>query len=410
MKTVSIIGTGRVGLPLALFFETLGYNVKGIDVDESIIKILQTKQMPFHEPGCQELLNKSDIVFTSDINAVGDSDYIFITVGTPLMQHIETDLSNIDAVIQEIAPVIKKGQCIVLRSTISPNTTKYVKTFIEEKMKLEVGTDVGLAFCPERLAENKALAELKSLPQVIGCEDELSFDLACKLFEPSGVKILKTNYLSAELTKLFNNISRYVDFALSNQLAMTASEYGQNIHEILRLANEDYPRGFIARPGLTAGTCLRKDFGMINENTPHVDLFLASWKVNENVPLYLVKEANKHKEIKGSKVAVLGYTFKKDSDDTRDTLVPKLMRYIHRQVPGELLLCEPNIDSEIVEGYKNYSLNEVLDNADIIFIAVNHTYFKMNQDIVNNIKDGAIIVDIWNSLGLNKVVYKKGVA
>lgn len=189
MKKVAIIGIGRVGLPFALYLESLGFKITGIDKDRSLLSMLRDKIMPFVEAGCDELLKNSQGLFTNEIAAVENVDYILITVGTPLMPHIETDLSNVESVLRSIIPHLHPGQCIILRSTVAPKTTEYVKTLIETLTNMKIGTGLGLAFCPERLSEHKALEELKKLPQIIGCGDELSFKMAEELFKKFDVKI-----------------------------------------------------------------------------------------------------------------------------------------------------------------------------------------------------------------------------
>lgn len=410
MKKIAIIGIGRVGLPLGLYLESLGFEVIGIDKDEKTVARLRDRLMPFMEPGCQELLSRSKIHFTTDNAKVRDMDYVLITVGTPLLGHIETDLSNIESVVLSILPLLHAGQCVILRSTVAPKTTDYVKNFIEIRTKLKVGRDLGLAFCPERLAEHKALEELKKLPQIIGCEDDLSFELAKTLFGPFQVKLFRTTFLSAELAKLFNNTARYIDFAVANQFAIIANNFDQNIFEILKLANEDYPRGFIYNPGFTAGTCLRKDFGMINELSPGPDLLLAAWKVNEFMPYHLVEIASKQRSLNKAKIAVLGYTFKGNSDDIRDSLVPKLLRYLERQVPQSIVLCEPNIEDKKVGRYPNLGLAASLQDADVVFIAANHDAFRDHDSVWAPLKPGAIVIDVWNCLKKNRITLVKGAA
>ena len=157
----------------------------------------------------------------------------------------------------------------------------------------KVGKDIFLSFCPERLAENKALKELGQLPQIIGVEDNKTFSLVEKIFKRFKIKIFKTSFLSAELVKLFNNNYRYIEFAIANQFSIIANNFNQNIYDIIRMCNYDYPRGKIYDPGLTGGTCLRKDFGMLNEKNPGTDLFLSAWKVNEYIPLHLTETIDK---------------------------------------------------------------------------------------------------------------------
>ena len=158
-----------------------------------------------------------------------------------------------------------------------------MRKWLERHTTLKVGETLGLAFCPERIAEGKAYEELRTLPQIVGTQDELSASKARQLFENLAPEILPTDYVSAELVKLFNNIARYVHFAVANQFALVADTFGANIYEIRRMANHNYQRNFIAMPGLTAGTCLH---GMINEWSPYPDLLLAAWKMNEYIPAF----------------------------------------------------------------------------------------------------------------------------
>ena len=365
--------------------------------------------MPFHEPGYQELLDNSEIFIDSDFSKIEHSEYIIITVGTPLRKHIEIELEYISNVIDQVAPFIKKGHVILLRSTVAPQTTEYVRRVLEEKTGLMVGNAIFLAYCPERIAEGKALVELESLPQIIGCEDNESGRKAKKLFKYLVDDIFITNFISAELSKLFSNISRYIYFAVSNHFMILADEFGANIYEILKMMNFKYPRQVIANPGFTAGTCLRKDFGMINEHIPYMDLLLSSWKVNEFIPNFIVKHLLKRTCMNGKKIAILGYTFKRDSDDTRDSLCPKLVRYIQRQVPKEIRICEPNlpVNYTFENGVTNHTLEDSLVDADITIIAVNHSFLekRINQ-IYGLCRKDTWFADIWNISKIGKIFFQ----
>jgi UDP-N-acetyl-D-mannosaminuronic acid dehydrogenase len=406
MEKVAIIGLGRVGIPLCLFMDNLGFSVIGIDRDDNVINSLRKKKMPFFEEGCDELISKTKVQFVNDIKYASNVDYIIITVGTPLLNNIETDLSGVFEVVKSLLNILKKGHSIILRSTVAPETTTFIKKYIELNTDLIVGKDLSLSFCPERLAENHALEELKTLPQVIGSEDDLSISRSENLFKSFDVKIFHTTYVSAELVKLFNNNARYVNFAVANQFAIIANDFGQNIYEIIGMCNEDYPRGHIFGPGLTAGTCLRKDFGMINERSHGTDVLLSAWKVNEYMPYHIVNNVSNYCDLYRKKISILGYTFKKNSDDTRDTLVPKLIRYVERKVPDTITICEPHLDTMTIQGYPNKSLEEALSNADVVFIAMNHDVFSNAHEICNSIKNGSWVVDIWNCLGRNEFLFQ----
>lgn len=405
---VVVIGLGRVGLPLSLSMASKGIKAVGIDINKELIEGINNKIFPFREDGYDQLIKEVDFVATNDYAIVSDCEHIIITVGTPLMNHIETDLSYILDVLNKILPYLKKNHHIILRSTIAPGTTTFVKDFIEQKSNFKVGHDVYLSFCPERMAEGKSMIELEKLPQIIGTEDEVSAKKAEAFFAGFVPEMLHTNYISAELVKLFNNISRYIYFSTANQFAIIAERYGVSVHNIIEMSNYKYPRGVIPKPGLTAGTCLRKDFGMINEAIPFTDLLLSAWKVNEFMPKFLVDGVKSRTSLLGKKVAVLGYTFKQDVDDTRDSLVPKLIRYLQRENPGSVIIHDPYLGPSLDGLYTNNSLKETIDNCDILIFAINHTPFKNElKAILNSLKKDVIIADLWNITESYKVFFCK---
>lgn len=409
---VCIIGTGRVGLPLGLSLIEAGVKAVGVDLDDELRNSVNSGVMPFHEPGYEDVISRREFkVYGHAADAVSESKFLIVTVGTPLHNHIETDLSQIQRVLEGLKKHLRTGQTFILRSTVAPGTTEYVKKWIERNTEMKVGSDIRLAFCPERIAEGLAYKELKSLPQVVGGEDEESVNSASELFSTLAPEILKTDFITAELVKLFNNISRYINFAVANQFALIADNFGANIYETRRLANHNYPRCNLAMPGFTAGTCLRKDFGMINEWSPYPDMLLSAWKMNEFTPAMLVEQLNKRTAIHNKRVAVMGFTFKADTDDIRDSLVPKLCRYIERNIPFDVRVTDHHLPSMIdepssTEMIKNWSCSEALKEADCVFVATNHTGYKEELQKLASMRPDAWIADIWNVGGIDQIFYK----
>jgi UDP-N-acetyl-D-mannosaminuronic acid dehydrogenase len=403
-NTILVIGLGRVGLPLLLYLEKKKFNLIGLDTNETLINNLKKKILPFREKGCKILLKKSKANFVSNYEKLNPKTfrYIFITVGTPLRENIEVNLDYINLVINNLTKFLLKGHVIILRSTVGPETTEYFKKRIQGLTKLKFGKDIFLSFCPERIAENKALKELNEQPQIVGVEDNKTFKLVSKVFNTFKIKVFKTSFLSAELAKLFNNNYRYIQFAVANQFTIIANNYNQNIHDIIKMCNYNYPRARIYSPGLTGGTCLRKDFGMFNEKNSGADIFLSAWKINEFIPLHLTEFVDKKFKIIGKRIGILGYTFKKDSDDSRESLVPKLIRQIEKKIPKSIVICEPNISSKFIDNYKNLSLIKALKNTDIIFIAIGHSSFK--KELILKYQKKIKIVDIWNHLNKNSFI------
>jgi UDP-N-acetyl-D-mannosaminuronic acid dehydrogenase len=407
---VCIVGTGRVGLPLALSMIEVGLKVVGMDVDPALRESVNSGKMPFAEPGYDELISRQALMVHGDPSIVAQCKAIIITVGTPLHTHIETDLDQIRGVLDGISPHLQAHQLLCLRSTVGPGTTAYVRKWLERHTAFRIGVDLSLAFCPERIAEGKAYEELRTLPQIVGTEDPDSAEKAAYIFERLAPEVMHTDYVSAELVKLFNNIARYVHFAVANQFALVADTFGANIYEIRRMANHEYPRSSIAMPGFTAGTCLRKDFGMINEWSPYPDLLLAAWKMNEFIPTFLVSHLKQRTALHDRQVAVLGYTFKRDTDDVRDSLVPKLIRYIEREMPSEIRVSDHHlserIPTSIAQSVKNWAANDACSGADCVFVATNHTGY---DDVLAQVAQSAPetwIIDIWNVGRADKIFYQ----
>ena len=404
---IAIIGIGRVGLPLAVSFASVGYKTIGVDIDIDLINTVNKKIFPFKEPGYKELIQKTELFCTTEVEETYHCENLIVTVGTPLLGHIETDLSHVQRVITSLIPHLRSGHNLILRSTIAPNTTNFVKNFLEQKTNYKVGKDIFLSFCPERIVEGRAMIELHSLPQIIGSEDAESARKAEEIFLKLTKEVLHTNFISAELVKLFNNISRYVHFSIANQFTIIADNFGADIYDIIHMTNYKYPRGMIPQPGLTAGTCLRKDFGMINEAIPYTDLLLSAWKVNEFIPRFLVDNMKKRTALLNKKVAVLGFTFKKNVDDIRDSLVPKMVRYIERENPSGIFIHDPFLPETIDNLYKNFSLDEAILDADVVYLAINHFSIRNKlPEIFNKCRKEAWFADIWNISKQRKIFYQ----
>jgi UDP-N-acetyl-D-mannosaminuronic acid dehydrogenase len=296
--------------------------------------------------------------------------------------------------VDDLLPVLREGQSLILRSTVAPGTTDWVAGYIEQRRGFRVGEDLFVAHVPERIAENHFLEEIATLPCIVGGVGEGSGAKAAELFEVLGGEIVQTTPVQAELAKIWTNILRYTQFALPNLLMMEAEQYGANVFDVIDLINRDYPRGGIAQPGLTAGACLRKDFTFSEERSSAPGMLLAVSRVHETVPLFLVKGLNARLgELRDRKIAVLGLTFKRDSDDLRDSLSFKLVRLLERE-----LVHVARHDPHVTAGTD--PLDAALDGAEAVVIATNHSAF---EDLLGRLPDGMLLVDPWNVTGSGRV-------
>src|SRR3954453_16972098 len=268
-QSAAIVGLGRIGLPLALSFADRGVDVIGVDRDRGRLETVGEGRMPFEETGVQDVLDRvhsaGRLRLTAEISEAAAADYVVLTLGTPAHVHLEIDISQIRSAIDDLLPLLREGQTLILRSTVAPGTTDWLAGYIEQRRGFSVGDNFFVAHVPERIANNRFMEEIETLPTIIGGGGARSGAKAAELFEVFGAEMRQTSPVEAELAKIWTNIYRYVTFAIPNLLMMEAEQYGANVFEVIDLVNRDYPRGGIAEPGLTAGTCLRKDFAFSEE-------------------------------------------------------------------------------------------------------------------------------------------------
>ncbi len=403
-RYISVIGLGRVGLPLALSFADRGVRVLGVDHDPSILTAIRAGRMPFIEAGTQELLDRvrrsGRLELTDRAADAAQARDIVITIGTPSFSHVESDLRQVRAALDDLLPLLRPGHSLILRSTIAPGTTDFVAGYLEKRRGLRVGQDVFVAHAPERIAAGRFLEEISTLPCIIGGVCETSTERAASLFEVFGAPIVRTTPVQAELAKIWTNILRYATFALPNLLMMDCESFGANVFEVIELINRDYPRGGIAMPGMTAGSCLRKDFAFSEERSHGPGMLLAVSRVNESVPLFLVEGIKRRMgHLSSRKVAVLGLTFKRDTDDERDSLSPKLIRLLEREL-ADVAVCDPHVSTP------TQPLADAVRDADVVIVATNHSEFEGSETlrkILALASDECLLVDPWNCLGTAQV-------
>src|SRR5271163_334517 len=285
---VSVVGLGRVGLPLALSSADRGLEVLGIDNDPARLSAVGEGRMPFAETGGQDLLDRvtagGRLSLSERVADAAGARQIVITLGTPSFSHIEIDMRDIRSALDDLLGVLQPGHSLILRSTVAPGTTEFVAGYLAKHRGFEIGEDVFVAHAPERIAAGRFLEEIDTLPCIIGGVGTRSGEVAAELFEVFGAPIVQTTPVQAELAKIWANILRYTNFALPNLLMMDCERHEANVFDVIDLINRDDPRGGIARPGFTAGTCLRKDFAFSEERSYAPGMLLAVSRVNESVP------------------------------------------------------------------------------------------------------------------------------
>ncbi len=381
-------GCGHVGLPLAITFAQRGLRVSVYDINEQAVATVRDGRMPFLERGAEPALREvigRNLVVDNDPELVRQSRFVVVVIGTPVDEHLNPTFHKTRRFFQDLLPYLVDGQCIVLRSTVFPGTTEKVHGLIAES-----GKNIRVAFCPERVAEGKAMEELTELPQIVsGCDDQAT-EMAAELFGRIARSILRLSPLEAELTKIFANVWRYIQFATANQFFMIATDYGLDFYKIYEALTRDYPRmAGLPKSGFAAGPCLFKDtMQLAAASNNNFWLGHSAMLINEGLPNFLVRHLKNHYELAQMRIGLLGMAFKADSDDPRESLSYKLRKVLEYEA-AEVLCTDVYIKDPSF-----HSLDDVLDQADLLIIGVPHREYRSLTLPANK-----PVVDIWNTYG-----------
>jgi UDP-N-acetyl-D-mannosaminuronic acid dehydrogenase len=387
LDLVVVGGCGHVGLPLALSFAEAGLSVGIFDTDRGKAEMVARGRMPFRERGAEELLTRmleSGRLQVTDAESLTRTTVVVLVIGTPVDEFLNPSTRVFERAVDELAPAIRDGTLVVLRSTVYPGTTDFVEARLAAR-----GKHAPVVFCPERVAEGHALEEIRSLPQIIGAATDEGFERACALFATLGVEVIRTTPREAELAKLMTNTWRYVKFAVANQFYEIANSAGVDYANVLHAVKHNYPRAAdLPGPGFAAGPCLLKDTMQLAAfATDHFPIGHSAMLINEGLPGYIVDRLEVRRPLAGRKVGILGMAFKGDSDDPRTSLSYKL-RKLAAFKGAEVLCTDPYIEDPTF-----VPLERVLGEADVLIVAAPHSVYRAIEP------DGHELVDIWNLFG-----------
>ena len=389
LDLVIVGGGGHVGLPLALAFARVGRTVGIYDTNEATLARIGRGEMPFLETGASDLLAEilptGRLTLSADPQVLCRSRQIIVVIGTPVDEFLGPSMTIFERTVDELAPYLQPGTLVVLRSTVYPGTTAYVRQALQDR-----GCTVDVAFCPERIAEGHALEELESLPQIVGADTDAAYERAAALFGLLASTLIRTTTKEAELAKLFTNTWRYMKFAVANQFFMIAHQAGVDYTNVLRAIREDYPRAKdLPGPGFAAGPCLFKDTMQLAAFTSdHFPMGQSAMQVNEGMPAYIVSALERrYGSLRGRTVGILGMAFKAESDDPRASLSYKLRKLL--SWAGARVLCT---DPYVPDG-RLVPLEEVLEVSDVLILGVPHKAYQ-GLDV-----GGRDVVDVWGAMG-----------
>ncbi len=385
---VVVGGCGHVGLPLAIAFADSGLDVAIYDVDELAVKKVENGELPFMERGAgaplQRALDAGRLSAGTDPAVIAEADAVVVVIGTPVDEHLNPDPRAVSRALRDTIRYFEDGQLLILRSTVYPGVTRCV-----ERLFAEHDLAVDVAFCPERIAEGRAMEELFTLPQLVGGRTQGVRDRAGRLFGTLTDTIVELEPEEAELAKLFTNTWRYIKFAAANQFYVMANDHGLDFDRIRAAVTHEYPRAAdLPGAGFAAGPCLLKDTMQLAAFTDNsFVLGHSAMLVNEGLPLYLVTHLEKTYDLAALKVGILGMAFKAESDDIRSSLSYKLKRILEFRA-REVLCTDPyvTVDPTLV------SLDRVLSECDLLIVAAPHAAYR-------DVRAEQPMVDVWNLCG-----------
>lgn len=413
-RRVCIIGLGYVGLTLAVSMAEVGFEVLGIEIRKSVLDLLADSKAHFHEPGLEKKLKKviraKKLVISCEIPKRWIGGVFIITVGTPLAQNGKSRLDMIERSSRQVAQRLRKGDLVIMRSTVKLGTTrKVVKPILDS-----AGSIYDLAFCPERTLEGHALSELRTLPQIVGGDSYVAGIRASQLFQfltPTVVRV--SDIETAEMIKLVDNAQRDVSFAYSNEVARACDAIGVSAAEVIWAGKLGYPRTNLPMPGLVGGPCLEKDSHIFAEGLREVGLepviTMAARQTNENQPNEIVsylREVTLGMDgfAKAPVITLLGIAFKgrPATDDLRGTMARPVFAQLQQAFPGAVF---KGYDAVVSKAEINAfglshvsSLEQAFNGSSMVLIVNNHPIFSAMaiEELAGCMKMPGLIYDFWN--------------
>jgi len=409
-KKVAVVGLGYVGLPLAILAAENGYEVFGIDYNKEKVDLINKKQSPFKDKEIDKQLEKVPLRATSDFQKISRAEIVIICVPTPIHHNRLPDLNPVKNASKSIAQYLKRGQLIILESTVNPGISRdLVLPILEKESGLVGGKDFYLAHCPERINPGDLKWTVRNIPRVVGGLEEKSLKLSLEFYR-SVIKAKITPMKSleeAEAVKIVENSFRDVNIAFANELAVSFSKMDIDIINVINGASTK-PFSFLAHyPGCgVGGHCIPVDpYYLIRRaarNGFKHTLLMSARKINNQMPLFTVKQACKGLteagiNLRKARVAVLGLSYKEEVGDFRESPSLEIVKHLNR-----FKIKYSTFDPFLIEKSSSKSIVDAVKDCQVVIIATAHQSFtKLEPEffIKNHIK---VVVDGRNCLPKQK--------
>lgn len=370
-QTIVVIGTGYVGLPAALLLARAGHQVVGVDINENIVRAINEGVLHIKEEELQAIMDEPAV--RANLRAQSapcEADVFLIAVPTPLDHRKKlADMRYVVDAVESLLPHLRRGNLIILESTVPPLTCREVITPLVEKTGLKVGQDIYLAHCPERILPGDVFHEIVHNDRIIGGADAETRRRASAVYA-TFVKgsLYETDDVTAELCKLMENTYRDVNIALANEFAAVAETLGVDAGQAIALANK-HPRVNILSPGIgVGGHCIPIDPWFIKEVDPaNSRLIFTSRLINDEMPARIAARIRRAvRAVSAPRLVAIGAAYKPNTEDRRESPALEIVRLL-REDGFEVAHYDP-----LVEGFQYASLVEACAGADCLAILVPH--------------------------------------
>ena len=423
--TVCIVGCGRMGLPTACLFVEAGFKVIGTDKDRRIVEAINRGKSPFAEPGLEDLISKhikeGRLTATVDVgDAISKSDVIIIVVDTPVDEKMKPDYSKLEAACKEVGKNLRRDSLVIIASTVGPGVTEnLVRSWLEDSSGLKAGKDFGLAYSPTLATAGRALHDISHYVRLVAGIDNKSLKATSLVFKTiikSGILPL-SSIRAAEAVKLFQNIYRDVNLALTNELALFCEKAGIDYMEVYEAANTD-PYCHLLIPGIVSGHIPKDPYLLLKEAEDlGVKLKIAKLarKVNESMvdhAVKLVRKALRHhsRPLRGAKITVLGVSYKANVKEPKGSRTLKLVELLQAK-GARVRVYDPFFSKkELLElGYPaEGSMEKAVKGADCLLIVVGHDQFrKLDLKKIRALMKCPAIVDLSHVMDPEEAKKKK---
>ncbi|MGB6778262.1 nucleotide sugar dehydrogenase [Planococcus citreus] len=378
MEKICVVGLGYIGLPTAVMFANHGYDVHGVDVNQKAVDMLSDGQIHIEEPFLQDYLNKALEKGTFSVSTTPtEADMFIIAVPSPIAEDKTANMDYIRAATESIVPFLKKGDLVVLESTVPPRTVLDVMMPILVKSNLEIGTELFVSHSPERVIPGKVFEELVKNDRIIGGINEES-SKRTQVYYESFVKgeFILTDATTAEMVKVMENTYRDVNIAFANEIAKISDNVGVDAWEAIRLANH-HPRVNIHLPGPgVGGHCIAVDPWFLVEKEKDLSQIIhLSRNTNDGMPQYTADKIDDIlKDVADAKVAVFGLAFKGNIDDIRESPSMEVLEHLKAK-NLRISSFDPHV-KENKAPFQTQSYDEAVEGADLIVILTDHKAFK----------------------------------